>query len=715
MNKYEPVLYLRDPKLLSSMISYGSNDKSKLDVNNFIDHKLPYFNKNEKINKVNYRGVDLPEDKKAKNKHKKKVRNKIYVDKNVSDIGDELEFNEMSSSTSIRNTKNLKTKKNHKYKMIREANDSIVNEISSNDIYLHDSLTVEELAVKLRVPSTDIIKWLFLQGISITLNQLLDLSISTLVAEHYAFNVLRDKAPVLDNIDIKKKEKGGRLRAPVITLLGHVDHGKTTLLRTIRKDNTFTKEAGNITQSIGAYEVFIDNSKRVNKLIFLDTPGHEAFISMRQIGADITDIVVLVVAADDGLKPQTIEAIHYIQSRNLPFIVAINKIDKSSADINLVRKQLLEFNISDIDSQGNKVIVEINSLNGYNVDVLLSSLIALSEINKLKSDPDCKAEGEILEAYLSKQKGTVAQLLVRNGTLHLGDIIVAGNFYGKVKAIHNSFNQYVQSLESTSLASVLCFTEVPTAGLSFVVADDEKKAKVLASNYTDISHKAFILNNRIALDDLRQKGSKTIVKQKQVNLIIKTNTKGSIDAIMYTLSKVPQEKVQINVLLAACGEISLKDIELAMTSNSIVVTFGLNISSSLVRYAEEKDIAIAKFHVIYDLIDYVKQYMLEFIDVDYEKKVIGYAQVKNLFFVNKKVVAGCFVYSGRLKRKAHFELIRGTQNIYIGSIDSLKIIKEDVDEVSRGYECGVLCKDYGLWEVEDKIECYELEALTKTL
>lgn len=713
MNKFQPVLYLKNPKLLSSIINYSSNDKSNLDLNNFTGHRLSYFNKNEKTNKFNDKGLDFAEDKKNKSKHKKKVRSKIHIDKNISHIKNELEFNEISPDTLIRNTKNLKTKKNHKYKVLRDANKLIINDTPSNDIYLHDSLTVEELAVKLRVSSTDIIKWLFLQGISTTINQLLDLSISTLVAEHYSFNVLKDKIRVLDDIEKKKKEEVGRLRAPVITLLGHVDHGKTTLLNIIRKDNTLIKEAGNITQSIGAYEVFIDDPRSVNKLIFLDTPGHEAFISMRQIGAGITDIVVLVVAADDGLKPQTIEAINHIKSRKLPFIVVINKIDKFEANISRVKKQLLEFNISTIDSQGNKIIIEVNSLNGYNVDVLLSALITLSEINKLKSDPCCKAEGKILEAYLSKQRGTVAKLLIRNGTLHIGDIIVAGNFYGKVKAIHNSFNQKVQSIESTALADVLCFTEVPIAGLSFTVVDDEKKAKTLISNYTSIDRKIPVLNNRISLDDLQQKGAKTIIKQ--INLIIKTSARGSIDAIVHALSKVPQEKVQINVLMAACGEVSLKDIELAMTSNSVILIFGLNISSSLLRYAEEKGISIAKFYIIYDLIDYVKQQMLNFINVSYEKRILGYAQVKNLFFVNKKVVAGCLVDSGTLKRNSYFELKRGMKNIYVGSIDSLKRMKEYVDEVSSGNECGVLCKEYNLWQIEDKIECYDLEALEKTL
>lgn len=710
MNKYESVLYLRSPKLLSDIITYSRNDEYKVNVNSIMNNNSSYTTKSEKTNKNDYKSVDFIEHKKTKNKQKKKVRNKIYIDKNVSHIKDELELNEISTNTLVRN---LKTKKNHKDKVLSNSNSLEVDELCSNDIYLNDLLTVQELAVKLRVSSTDIIKWLFLQGISITINQSLDLSISTLVAEHYSFNVVKEKTKVLTSIDEKEKEQVGRLRAPVITLLGHVDHGKTSLLKAIRRDDTSIKEAGNITQSIGAYEVFIDNPELINKLIFLDTPGHEAFIGMRERGAEITDIAILVVAADDGLKPQTIEAIRNIQSRNLPFIVAINKVDKSEADVGRVKKQLSEFNIFEIDSQGNKTIVEISSLSGYNIDVLLNSLIALSKKYELKSDPYRHAEGNILEAYLSKQKGPMAQLLVKNGTLHVGDIIVAGNFYGKVKAINNSIDQSVQNIESTALANVLCFTEVPTAGLSFIVVNDEKEAKVLASNYVSHNNRTSILNNRISLDDIQQKGFKAIVKR--VNLIIKTNTRGSIDAIIYTLSKLPQEKVQINLLMASCGEVSLKDIELAMTSNSLIIIFGLNIPLNIARYAEKKSIFIAKFHVIYDLIDYIKQYMLKLIDVEYEKKILGYGQVKNLFLVNKGLVAGCFVQRGKLKKNAYFQLKRGGKNIYVGSIDSLKRIKEDVDEVDNGNECGVLCNEYRLWEVDDTIECYELEALEKTL
>jgi len=448
-------------------------------------------------------------------------------------------------------------------------------------------------------------------------------------------------------------------------------------------------------------------------LIFLDTPGHEAFISMRERGADITDIVILVVSADDGLKPQTIEAIEHIQSRGLPFLVAINKIDKPEADVDKVKKQLMDFNISDKDINDSRIIIGLSALNNININLLLSSLIDLSSNLNLRSDPLGYAEGTILEAYLNKRRGPVAQLLVKNGTLNLGDIVVAGNSYGKVKAMHSSISEKISKIQSTSLVDILCFTKVPEAGLSFKVVENEKSAKFLTSNYKDFKSQVALLNNRISLDDIREDGVKRIVRK--VNLIIKTNTQGSIDAIMHALTKIPQEKVQLNLLLVGCGEVSLKDIDLAYASNSIIFVFNLSISSNILNYADQKDIFIQNFNIIYDLIDYIRKYMLKFVDLDYKKNILGYAEVKNLFIVNKKVIAGCFVKEGKLKKNSYFQIKRSNQNIYQGSIDSLKRLKEDVDEVYFNNDCGIMCTDYSLWEIKDLLECYELKALEKTL
>ena len=713
MNKYESIFYLKGPKLLNDIITYSNNDQYKIDVNNIISNDSLFINKTERLNKNSYKDFDYIEEKKAKNKQKKKVRTKIHVDKNVSDIQDGLEFNDLNRGTFARNIKNIKQKKSHKETVRNTLEINQQDLVASKSIYLNDLLTVQELSVKLSISTTEIIKWLFLQGISVTLNQSLDLSISTLVAEHYSFTILKKQVTKKKQFNKKLKESSGRLRSPVITLLGHVDHGKTSLLKAIKKDNIFIKEAGNITQSIGSYELFVDSLGSRYKLIFLDTPGHEAFVSMRERGADITDIVVLVIAADDGLKPQTIEAIRHIRNRNLPFIVAINKIDKFEADVSKVKKQLLDYDIVEKNKQGINIIIEVSSLSGYNIDVLLEALIHLSKYYAWKSDPNKVAEGTILEASLNKQKGPIAQLLVQDGTLYLGDIIVAGNIYGKVKALRNSLKQYIQRSESVSLVDVLCFTKVPMAGLPFIVCKTEKEAKNLINQQVDRNNTTSILNNRISLDEFQKKGLKKIVKR--VNLIIKTNTKGSIDAVMHMLSSIPQDKVQINLLTVACGEVSMKDVELAITSNSLILVFGLKIPPSVSQYLENKSVFISEFYVIYDLIDYVKKHMLKFVDVEYTKNILGQAIVKNLFNINKGVVAGCFVQSGKLKKHSKFELKRSKEIIYSGKIDSLKRVKQDVEEVYSGNECGVLCEDYIEWEVDNIIECYDLQPLEKTL
>jgi translation initiation factor IF-2 len=714
MNKYEPVLCLNNPKLLNDIIAYSQNDQYKIDVNNILNEESIFIAKSERLNKNSYKDFDYPEEKKTKNRQKKKVRTKIYLDKNVSDIQDELELSDLNDGTFTRNVKHIKYKKNLKDSLENSNNNTQIDLKVSKSIYLDDLLTVQELAIKLDISTTEIIKWLFLQGISVTINQSLDLSISTLVAKHYSFNILKE--PQKSKTKISKQSGGvsGRLRAPVITLLGHVDHGKTSLLKAIRSDNIAIKEAGNITQAIGSYELFLERLGLTYKLIFLDTPGHEAFVSMRERGADITDIVILVIAADDGLKPQTIEAIQHIQSRNLPFIVAINKVDKIGADVSKVKNQLLEYDIFDKDSRNNNVIVEISSLSGYNIDLLLDSLINLLKHYAWKSNPMKKAEGLILEAYLDKKKGPVAQLLVQDGTLFLGDIIVAGNMYGKVKALQSSLKQNVLQAESVSLVDVLCFTQVPMAGLPFVVCKNEKEAKAFINEDLSFNKTSSILNSRISLNEFQKnEGLKKIVKR--VNLIVKTSTKGSIDAIMHMLYNIPQDKVQINLLTVACGEVSMKDIELAITSDSLILAFCLKIPAQISQYLEDKPILIAEFNVIYDLIDYVKVHMLKFVDVEYTKSVLGYAIVKNLFTINKGIVAGCSVQSGKLKKYSKFELKKNDEIIYIGTIDSLKRGKQDVEEVNSGNECGILCQDYTEWGIGNSIECYDLYPLDKKL
>nr|YP_010471116.1 translation initiation factor IF-2 [Synarthrophyton patena]UVF62945.1 translation initiation factor IF-2 [Synarthrophyton patena] len=714
IHKNDSIFFLKTPKLLYDLAEDSSNNM-EIEIPNIINPS--YAIKNEKKSKLNFRPLDNIENKKNKVKQKKKVRSKIYLDKDFAETTEDLELNNLSSLTFLRPPKNLKNKKINKNKVVEKNNIlprsiDCTETLSLNDtkqIYIENLLTVQELAEKLKIPSTEIIKWLFLQGISVTINQSLDLSISTLVAENYSFIVLREKFRHSSfNVNIPNKFKG-QSRSPVVTILGHVDHGKTTLLNFIRQNNKFKKEAGNITQAIGSYEVLLNYSQEIKKIIFLDTPGHEAFISMRRRGAEITDIVILVVSADDGLKPQTIEAIDHIQKRNLPFIVAINKIDKTEANINKVINQLSSFNIL----SDSVPIIGVSALTGENIDLLLSNLIKLSEAQNLQSDSSQLSEGIILESYLDKQKGPIAKLLIQNGTLFTGSFIVSGNFYCKVKALFDNSGNKVISIEANALAEILGFSSVPDVGLSFRVVKDEKVAKLQSSSYIALKPTVNSLNNRIALDSLDLNGSRCIIKQ--INLIIKTDAQGSIEPILHAFSKIPQEKVQVNILSIALGEISLKDIQLAFTSNSSILAFNINIPSAILDNAENSLIIVKQFNIIYDLIDYIKNYMLSFVDIQYTKEIIGHAEVKSLFIVNKGMVAGCSVLDGKLKKSSYISVLRKGKIIYNGLINSLKREKEDFEEVLSGYECGLMCKDFNLWEVNDKIEAYFRKPLEKSL
>nr|YP_009541759.1 translation initiation factor 2 [Synarthrophyton chejuense]AYR05768.1 translation initiation factor 2 [Synarthrophyton chejuense] len=716
IENHESIFFLKKPKLLYDL-SENSSKNLGIEINNIIN---PSYNiKNEKKSKSNFKSLDTIESKKNKLKQKKKVRSKIYVDKDFSNTNEDLELNSDNNLTFMRPSKNLKNKKIHKEKVFLRSNifpDSIDSKsvISNNDmkqVYLDKLLTVKELSDKLQIPSAEIIKWLFLQGISVTMNQLLDVSISTKVAKNYSFKVLKQKVQY-NSLTMNMPYKGidiGKPRSPVITILGHVDHGKTTLLNCIRKNHETNQEAGNITQCIGSYEVCLSVGKVVKKIIFLDTPGHESFVSIRRLGAQITDIVILVVSADDGLKPQTIEAIEHIKQLNLTFLVAINKIDKVEADINKVKKQLSSFDIVDKDI----IIIGISALTGKNIDKLLSSLFKLYESQNLKSDPSKLAEGIILEAYLDKQRGPIAKLLIQNGTLFVGDIVLSGNRYGKVKAILSIYGNKVGSIQSNALAEILGFSSVPDVGLPFKVVKDEKSARSqLTANFI-LSSVSNPLNNRIVLDPLHVDGKKCTVKQ--INLIIKTDVQGSIDPIIYSFSKIPQEKVQVNIISIASGQVSLNDIKLASTSKSIILAFNLNVASSILDNANNLFLTVKQFNVIYDLIDYVKNYMLKFVEISYKKEVLGHAEVKSLFTINKGVVAGCLIMDGKMKKNAFISILRNEKIIYDGLLNSLKIGKENVDEVLSGNECGLMCNNYFLWEINDVIEAYLRKPLEKTL
>nr|AYR06474.1 translation initiation factor 2 [Rhodogorgon sp.] len=729
VDKYKSILHLQSPKVLSGRINQNErvyvtnaelaeNIRSDLTIANDL-----YMPKGEKRNKLSSKIIDSLESKKYKAKQKKKARKKI-------DLDEDLEINDSQSLSLIKLPKNIRHKKDSKSKLgknmksdnlmvnenIESKRSSTISNSVSKEICFDRLLTVEELATQLYIPSTEIIKWLFLQGVSVTINQLLDISVLILVARHYGFVVIdkdENSQRTFHNVNSQLQDAVGELRSPVITIFGHVDHGKTTLLHAMRKTDTIVSEAGNITQAIGAHEVYVNDNCKTNKLIFLDTPGHEDFVDMRARGAQITDLAILVVAADDGLKRQTIEAINYIKAYEIPFVVAINKIDKLEANVVEVKKQLTHFDIIGEDLGGAVPIVEVSAINGKNVDLLLSTLLVLFQIQELKADPLRDAEGIILESHLDKKKGPIASVLIRNGTLAIGNIIVAGSVYGKVKAIVNNYGSRVMFVKPTSVVDIWGFSSVPDVGISFKVVANEKMAKSLITQCKDFNSSRKLLNYRISLDAINDDNNKKIVKQ--VNIILKTDVQGSIEALVHSFSKIPQEKVQINVLSASSGEISGKDIELANMTQASILTFKLNVLPSVRAVIKRNNIVLKTFNVIYDLVSYLKDYMLTFVDVQYRKETLGKAEVKTVFAVNKGMAAGCFVLEGKLKKSAYITVSRNQVVVFDGILTSLKRLKDDVEEVSTQYECGILCEEYHAWQKGDSIESYYLEPIEKAL
>lgn len=746
--KQDFIFLLERPKLVYLLENIDSNSsKSEIMMGtvflkNIQEQKQekPLINFNNKFDKKNKNNIKLNEDienRRNRTKQKKKNRSKINLVSNnifiehtdiVSDVNvdsfnlalmrpakvNKSKRKRLLKKNTVNNSISKKNIKDKKLSTSTTSNQDIDSQVLfSKKIILDSPLTIQQLSDKLSIPEAAIITWLFLQGISVTINQVVDISIATKVAKHYDFIISEsanhNKSNDLFNSSHNDNIVNGIQRPPIITIFGHVDHGKTSLIHSIRKTNSVSLEAGGITQSITAYEVDWQYMSSIHKLIFLDTPGHEAFTGMRLRSAEVTDLAILLVAADDGLKPQTIEAINHIMSRKIPYIVAINKIDKDNIDLVKIKEQLIQYNIIDKEWGGDSTIIAISALKDINIDSLLSSICELSQLQGFKANPEAFAEGTVIEGNLDKKIGPIATVVIKNGTLKIGDIIISGNMYGKVKLIVNPNKIKINQAGPSSIVQVLGFSSVPQAGLKFYCLDDEKEAKqLIAAKFNDSYSFSRLLNTRITLDT-------TSTSFKQVNLILKTDTQGSIEAIINSFSQISQEKVQINIISSSLGSISDKDLDLAITSNSIILGFNITTSNNINVSADKLNIQIKTFDVIYNLLDYIKQYMLHLVDPEYDKVLIGLATVQTVFNINKGTVAGCIVDSGKLRKNAYIDIYHNSNLVYKGLLNSLKRLKDDVDEVSVGHECGVMCLDYNLWNSFDKIEAYELVEKKKVL
>ncbi|KAI0556328.1 Translation initiation factor IF-2 (chloroplast) [Gracilaria domingensis] len=674
------------------------------DFNLKFEKKTKNVFKQDGKSKLKKKKVDIIDsDQDQYNIFKKKNKSKLVVNTH-----DDLD------NTGAGSIKSNKQKKKERVKRKLSVNVDINKDDKS--VIIDSPLSIEQLSIKLQIPPAEIITGLFLQGVSVTVNQIVDVSTAIQVAQKYNFTALNQKHKLdLGQLNKLQEVKSSTCinRAPIITILGHVDHGKTSLLDAIRNTDFVSKEIGGITQSISAYEVNYSYDSLNKKLIFIDTPGHEAFSNMRLRCAQITDIVILIVAADDGLKPQTIEAIDYIVSKKLPYIVAINKIDKIDVNLAKIREQLANYNIISTDWGGEITFVEISALKKINIDRLLTAVSTLGESINLAADPKQLAQGIILEAYLDKTKGTVVNTIILNGTLKVGDIIVSDNSYGRVKKIVNNLGHELLIAEPSSILQVLGFSSIPQSGKYFSVVHTEKEAKKLMienSSFSIIDNTKNLLNSHLKSYNYNNKTS-----IKNLNLIIKADTQGTIDAIINSFLQIPQNKIKLNILTSSLGVVSSTDLDLAFNTQALIIAFNINIATNILNAAEKLNVHLCKFVLIYDLIDYVKNYMLDLIDPEYDKLLIGQAKVQTTFFVNKGTVAGCIVKSGKLKKNALINVYREDQLIYEGVLDSLKRMKDDVEEVVTGNECGIMCKDYSLWQPKDLIEVYELYEKSKIL
>ena len=583
------------------------------------------------------------------------------------------------------------------------------------------NLTVQELAEKLGVESSEIIKSLFFKGIIATVTQSLDLSTIEAVAEEFGVPVLEDdvEEAAAKTVEMIEESDLAHLirRPPVVTVMGHVDHGKTSLLDAIRKTRVAAGEAGGITQHIGAYQVQIPHGGEQRKITFLDTPGHEAFTAMRARGTKVTDVAVLVVAADDGVRPQTLEAISHARAAKVPIVVAINKIDKEGASPDRVKQELSGLELVAEDWGGNTVMVPVSALKGVNVDKLLEMILLVTEVEDLKANPDRMARGTVIEAHLDKAKGPVATLLVQNGTLRAGDALAAGPVLGKVRAMVDDGGKRVKEAGPSYAVEALGFSEVPTAGDEFEVYPDEKTARSVVGDRASEARATRLAqqmaSRRVSLASMSGQASEGELKE--LNLILKADVQGSVEAILGSLERLPQGEVQVRVLLSAPGEITETDVDLAAASGAVIVGFNTSMAPGAKRAADATGVDVRDYDVIYKLLEDIQLAMEGLLEPELVEESLGEAEVRAVFSIGRSAVAGCYVTSGKLQRNCKVRVWRGKEKVFEGDLDSLRRNKDDVKEVATGFECGIGTDRYTGWQESDRVEAYKLVTQRRTL
>ncbi|HHC9848678.1 TPA: translation initiation factor IF-2 [Staphylococcus aureus] len=687
------------------------NLKSKEIIDELKSMNIEVSNHMQALEDDQIKALDKKFKKEQKNDNKQSTQNNHQKSNNQNQNKGQQKDNKKNQQQN--NKGNKGNKKNNRNNKKNNKNNKPQNqpaapkEIPSKVTY-QEGITVGEFADKLNVESSEIIKKLFLLGIVANINQSLNQETIELIADDYGVEVEEEVVINEEDLSIyfedEKDDPEAIERPAVVTIMGHVDHGKTTLLDSIRHTKVTAGEAGGITQHIGAYQIENDGKK----ITFLDTPGHAAFTTMRARGAQVTDITILVVAADDGVMPQTIEAINHAKEAEVPIIVAVNKIDKPTSNPDRVMQELTEYGLIPEDWGGETIFVPLSALSGDGIDDLLEMIGLVAEVQELKANPKNRAVGTVIEAELDKSRGPSASLLVQNGTLNVGDAIVVGNTYGRIRAMVNDLGQRIKTAGPSTPVEITGINDVPQAGDRFVVFSDEKQACRIGES----RHEASIVQQRqesknVSLDNLFEQMKQG--EMKDLNVIIKGDVQGSVEALAASLMKIDVEGVNVRIIHTAVGAINESDVTLANASNGIIIGFNVRPDSGAKRAAEAENVDMRLHRVIYNVIEEIESAMKGLLDPEFEEQVIGQAEVRQTFKVSKVgTIAGCYVTEGKITRNAGVRIIRDGIVQYEGELDTLKRFKDDAKEVAKGYECGITIENYNDLKEGDVIEAFEM-------
>lgn len=697
---------LSGPKVVGK-IELKEERKKKKPVASSADGDVRKKRKRKRISKVDVDTQSRSDNRgRGKKKDQKAEISDADIQKEIKETLARLSGGKKSKSSKLRRAKRDAV-------AAKQEEEAQRREEESKLLKLTEFVTVSELATMMDVQVNDVISACMTLGIMASINQRLDAETIQIIAEEFGYTVEFVSAEVQESIpEEEDKPENMQSRPPIVTVMGHVDHGKTSLLDRVRQANVIAGEAGGITQHIGAYNVELSDGKTIT---FLDTPGHEAFTAMRARGAQVTDLAIIVIAADDSVMPQTIEAINHAQAADIPMIFAFNKIDKPGANADKIREELSKMNILVEDWGGKYQAQEISAKKGEGIEDLLEKVLLEAEILELKADPDKRATGTVVESSLDKGRGYVSTLLVEGGTLRVGDAMLAGQYSGRVKAMYNERGQRIEEAGPSMPVSMLGLSGAAAAGDKFHVLEDEKEARNIAIKRQQLQREQGVRTQRhITIEEIGRRIA--IGEFKELNLIVKGDVDGSIEALSDSLQKLSTEKIQVNIIHKAVGQISESDVLLASASDAIIIGFQVRPSASARKLAETEEIQIKLYSVIYKAIEEMKEAMEGMLSAKIEEKVVGTAEIRETFKISKVgTIAGCFVLDGKINRNHKVRVIRDGIVIYTGELGSLKRFKDDVKEVAKGYECGLNVEKFNDIKVGDNIEAFEEVEVKQTL